>query len=67
MKTLWPAFVLTAHFLAACTQFLGYRHCRIQVVQLVEGGEVVSDMLVMSLPLIMHLCLHWRRRLNVSI
>ena len=67
MKTLWPALVLIAHVLAACTQFLGYGHCRIEVVQLVEGGEVVPDMLVMSLPLIMHLCLHRRCCLRVSI
>ena len=69
METRWSdeaAFVLFTTFLTTCTQFLRYRHCRIEVVQLVEGGEVAPNVLIVSLSLVVHLGLHRGSRLNVS-
>ena len=68
METRWSdeaAFVLLPTFLTTCTQFLRYWHCRIKVVQLVQGGEIAPDVLVMSLSLVVHLCLHRGSCLNV--
>ena len=68
METSWSykaAFIFLATFLTICTQFLRYRHCRIEVVQLVEGGEVAPDVLVVSLSLVVHLGLHRGSRLIV--
>ena len=69
METRWSgkaAFIFLATFRTTCTQFLRYWHCRIEVVQLVEGGEVAPDMLVVSLSLVVHLGLHRGSRLIVS-
>ena len=59
MKTRWSAnaaFFLIANFLTSCTQLL--RYYRIEVVLLVEGGEVAPDVLVVGLSLVVHLGLH---------
>ena len=69
METRWSdeaAFVLLPTFLTTRTQFLRYWHCRVKVVQLVQGSEVAPDVLVMSFSLVVHLGLHRRSRLNVS-
>ena len=67
METRWPEKTASLRFdtfLPTCTQFLW--HCKIEVVQLVEGGEVAPDMLFMGLSLVVHLGWHRGSHLNVS-
>ena len=59
MKTRWSAkgaFFLLSTLLTTSTQFL--RHNRVEVVQLVEGGEEAPHVLVVGLSLVVHLGLH---------